>query len=256
MSTVAILQSELVWQQRDANLALISQALSQAPQADLYILPEMFLSGFSMNSAEIAEANGGAQIIEQLTQLAQQYDAAICGSVAVQTAGGYANRLLFVTPQGLLAHYDKVHLFRMADEHQHYRAGQHREVVLWRGVRYLLQICYDLRFPVFFRNRNDYDAAIVVANWPQQRRYAWNTLLAARAIENLSYVLAANRVGSDDNGLNYSGDSQIIDFSGQVLQQLPQAQAGWLTQKLDLDALQQFRKQFPALLDADDFCLY
>ena len=148
--------------------------------------------------------------------MAQQHQIAICGSVAVQENNNYYNRFYWVSPEGE-SYYDKHHLFRMAGEHKHYAAGMERKIVEYQGVRICLQVCYDLRFPVYCRNRNDYDLLIFVANWPEARRHAWSSLLIARAIENQSYVIGVNRVGEDGNGINYSGDSVILDYLGQPL---------------------------------------
>jgi omega-amidase len=250
---VAMLQTELVWQDTAANLQALSQQLAKAPAADLLVLPEMFASGFSMDSASIAEQEPGAAL-SWLKQQAAHYQSAIAGSLAVRTADGhYVNRLYFVTPDGAVQQYDKRHLFRMAGEHLSYQAGQQRVVVSWQGWRILLQVCYDLRFPVFSRNRGDYDAMIYVANWPAPRSRAWWLLLQARAIENQAYVFGCNRVGQDANGLSYRGDSLIVDYLGQPLAELAPSQNGILYAEADLAALQQFRQKFPAQLDADVF---
>lgn len=250
---VAMLQTELVWQDTAANLQALSRQLATAPVADLLVLPEMFASGFSMDSAGIAEREPGPAL-SWLKQQAAHYQSAIAGSLAVRTADGhYVNRLYFVTPDGAVQYYDKRHLFRMAGEHQAYAAGQQRVIVNWQGWRILLQVCYDLRFPVFSRNLGDYDAIIYVANWPAPRSRAWWLLLQARAIENQAYVFGCNRVGQDANGLNYRGDSLIVDYLGQPLAELAPEQSGILYAEADLAALQQFRQQFPAALDADAF---
>ncbi|MFN3901247.1 MAG: amidohydrolase, partial [Alishewanella aestuarii] len=223
---VAMLQTELVWQDTAANLQALSQQLAAAPAADLLVLPEMFASGFSMDSAGIAEREPGPAL-SWLKQQAAHYQSAIAGSLAVRTADGhYVNRLYFVTPDGAVQSYDKRHLFRMAGEHQAYAAGQQRVIVNWQGWRILLQVCYDLRFPVFSRNLGDYDAIIYVANWPAPRSRAWWLLLQARAIENQAYVFGCNRVGQDANGLNYRGDSLIVDYLGQPQAELAPEQSG------------------------------
>lgn len=252
--TVAVIQTELIWQDAAANRALLEPLLQQASDANLIILPETFNSGFSMQSAHIAETMQGATV-HWLQQQAHQLGSVICGSMAVATDAGVVNRLLWVQPEGKIAFYDKRHLFRMAGEHQHYLPGQRRVIVEFKGFRLLLQICYDLRFPVFSRNRNDYDALIYVANWPAARSRIWTTLLQARAIENQAYVLGCNRVGNDGNGHGYSGDSVILNYLGEPLAELPAGTAGILRYALDLAALQQFRQQFPAALDADAFTL-
>lgn len=249
---VALLQTELVWQDAAANRQQLAGQLQQV-KADLIVLPEMFSSGFSMQSAVIAEPEG--ETLAWLKQQAKQLNAALCGSVATRVTSGCVNRCYFVTPQGDVSFYDKKHLFRMAGEHQAYQAGTERLVVQYRGWRILLQVCYDLRFPVFSRNRNDYDVALYVANWPAARSHAWRTLLQARAIENQAYVLGCNRVGTDGNGVEYRGDSLIVDYLGQPVADLAPNAAGVLTGELDLALLTQYRRQFPAYLDADEFTL-
>lgn len=253
--TVSLLQTTLYWQDSKANLAHFSQLLAALPATDLVVLPEMFTSGFSMQSADIAETEPGPGLA-WLTKQAKALNAAITGSLAVKTAtGGYVNRLYFVTPEGTVSFYDKKHLFRMAGEQQAYQAGQQRVIVRWRGLRFCLQVCYDLRFPVFSRNLNDYDVLIYVANWPAARRHAWSSLLVARAIENQALVLAVNRVGQDGNDIHYSGDSVVLDYQGQLLASLTKGEAGVLTATLDGGALAQYRQAFPAHLDADRFSL-
>ena len=249
---VALLQTELVWQDATANRQQLAVQLQQI-KADLIVLPEMFSSGFSMQSAVIAEPEG--ETLTWLSLQAKQLNAALCGSVATRIASGCVNRCYFVTPQGDVSFYDKKHLFRMAGEHQAYQAGTERLVVQYRGWRILLQVCYDLRFPVFSRNRNDYDVALYVANWPAARSHAWRTLLQARAIENQAYVLGCNRVGTDGNGVEYRGDSVIVDYLGQPVADLAPSAVGVLTGELDLALLTQYRQQFPAYLDADEFSL-
>lgn len=249
---VAVLQTALVWQDAAANRRQLAQQLQQI-SADLIVLPEMFSSGFSMQSDVIAEPEG--ETLDWLKQQAAQCGAALCGSVATRTERGCVNRCYFVTPDGSISYYDKKHLFRMAGEHQAYVAGEQRVVVQYRGWRLLLQVCYDLRFPVFSRNRNDYDVALYVANWPAARAHAWRTLLQARAIENQAFVLGCNRVGTDGNGVDYSGDSLIVDYLGQTQAELAPNQPGVLMTALDLTALNQYRQQFPAALDADIFAL-
>lgn len=249
---VAVLQTALVWQDAAANRRQLAQQLQQI-SADLIVLSEMFSSGFSIQSDVIAEPEG--ETLDWLKQQAAQRGAALCGSVATRTERGCVNRCYFVTPDGGISYYDKKHLFRMAGEHQAYVAGEQRVVVQYRGWRLLLQVCYDLRFPVFSRNRNDYDVALYVANWPAARAHAWRTLLQARAIENQAFVLGCNRVGTDGNGVDYSGDSLIVDYLGQTQAELAPNQPGVLMTALDLTALNQYRQQFPAALDADIFAL-
>lgn len=252
---VSLLQTMLYWQDSEANLTHFSQLLAELAPTDLIVLPEMFTTGFSMQSAEIAEREPGSGLA-WLTAQAKALNSAVTGSLAVKTArGGYVNRLYFVTPDGVVSFYDKKHLFRMAGEQQAYQAGCERVIVRWRGLRFCLQVCYDLRFPVFSRNQNDYDVLIYVANWPAARRHAWNSLLLARAIENQAFVLGVNRVGQDGNDIHYSGDSVVIDYQGHLVANLPKGEAGVINASLDSGALAQYRQAFPAHLDADHFTL-
>jgi omega-amidase len=251
---VALIQSELVWQNSAANQKYFEQQIQKHKDVQLFILPEMFNSGFSMDSTLIAETMEGLTV-EWMRQQAKLSAAAICGSVAIAAEDQIFNRFLFVSPDGTVQFYDKRHLFRMGGEQQHYQAGSERVIVSYLGFRFCLQVCYDLRFPVFARNQQDYDVLIYVANWPEPRRQVWRTLLQARAIENQAYVLGCNRIGSDDNGLSYSGDSMVVDYFGQIQAELPIRQSGVVVTQLDLNALQQFKQKFPAYLDADPFVL-
>jgi len=232
---------------------------------DVILLPETFTSGFSNAAIAQAETMDGATVQWLRTQ-AQQLNAAICGSVQLRVADNDGtdqvfNRLLWVTPDGTVKHYDKRHLFRYAGEHERYAAGRERLIVNYHGWRICPLVCYDLRFPVFSRNRFDhqrgqldYDLLLYLANWPNARVHAWNTLLRARAIENLCYVAGLNRVGEDGNGLQYSGESAVIDFLGHALSDCGNDERV-VTSTLRADALAAHRAQFPAMLDADGFIL-
>lgn len=253
--TISLIQTELHWQQPAQNRAMLAQKMAPlAGKADLIILPEMFSSGFSMAPEQVAEAEEGASL-QWMKQQAAELKAAVTGSLAIRTEAGFVNRLFLVSPEGEVQSYDKCHLFRMGDEHSHYQAGLQRQLFHYRGWRILPLICYDLRFPVFSRNCNDYDLLICVANWPAPRRHPWRTLLQARAIENLCYVAGVNRVGTDGNRLAYSGDSMLVDFKGEPQLDRAAGEAFVASQTLSYEALQQFRKVFPAHLDADCFTL-
>jgi predicted amidohydrolase len=234
--------------------------MSTAKGSDLIVLPETFASGFSNEAIHNAETMDGPTVAWLRAQ-AKALDAAVTGSVQLRVEEKVYNRLLFATPDGNVRHYDKRHLFRYAGEHERYAAGGARLIVEWRGWRICPLVCYDLRFPAWIRNRYDrtaarfdYDLAIFVANWPSARRYAWSTLLRARAIENLSYCVGVNRVGVDGNALPYSGDSVVLDFLGTPLVELG-AQEQVVTTALDPLALAAHREHFPAWMDADDFQL-
>jgi omega-amidase len=257
---VSLVQGNTRWHDPAGNRQHYAELLAPlAGQTDLVILPETFTSGFSNDAIERAEGMDGptvAWIVQQSAQLG----AAVTGSAQLRTAEGVFNRLLFATPDGSLLHYDKRHLFRYANEHQRYAAGRERLTVEWKGWRINPQVCYDLRFPVFCRNRHgverpqglDFDLQIFVANWPSARAHAWRTLLRARAIENLCYVAAVNRVGIDGNGLHYAGDSAAIDFLGQPQLEIREHEQV-VTTTLSAQALAAHRASFPAMLDADAF---
>jgi omega-amidase len=251
--SVTLVQCELAWENPEDNRRQIGELIdSLQRKSDLIVLPEMFTTGFSMNALANAEQPGGATQ-QWLQALAREHDCALAGSIAVQQADGVYNRLLFATP-GQVQYYDKRHLFRMAGEHRRYRAGMRRVIVDWRGWRINLQVCYDLRFPVFSRNLGDYDLLLYVANWPEKRRLHWRQLLIARAIENQACVIGVNRVGEDASGLSYSGDSLAIAGDGQLLTDM-QNENGAARVILDGAALEHYREQFPCQLDADSFQL-
>lgn len=251
---VSLVQTDLYWQSASKNHLMLSQKLEALRgQTDLIVLPEMFSSGFTMQADK---ASTDSQLsLEWMRQQALTLDCAVCGSLAFAVDGVTSNRMLFVTPEGDVQHYDKRHLFRMAGEHEHYTAGEQRVIVEYKGWRLLLLVCYDLRFPVFCRNQADYDAIVCVANWPAVRRQPWRVLLQARALENLSYCLGVNRVGSDDNGYEYNGDSMLVDYAGKVLVDADSGQELIATQVLQGKALGAFRDKFQAWRDADRFAL-
>ncbi|HEI8867281.1 amidohydrolase [Serratia sp. AKBS12] len=253
MSTlkISLLQQPLVWRDGQANLRHFDQLLAALVGRDLIVLPEMFTTGFAMDAGESALPE--QQVIDWLRGWALKTNALVGGSVALKIDDGAVNRFLLVEPAGRVHAYDKRHLFRMAGEHLHYQAGKRREIVEWRGWRILPQICYDLRFPVWSRYEQDYDLALYVANWPAARSQHWQTLLAARAIENQVYVAGCNRVGEDGNGLSYSGDSLILSPQGERLAEAAAHTAARLDAELSLENLQGYRTAFPAWRDADSF---
>ncbi|MFE8045645.1 amidohydrolase [Brenneria goodwinii] len=255
MSTlkITLLQAPLTWLDATANLNHFDTLLTDVTGRDVIVLPEMFTSGFSMEAAQ--KGIERPVIVKWLHQWAQRNNALVGGSVALRTPKGAVNRFLLVDPQGGVYHYDKRHLFRMADEHQYYQAGGERTVIEWRGWRICPLICYDLRFPAWSRNHRDYDLLLYVANWPAPRAAHWKTLLAARAIENQAYVAGCNRVGSDGNGHSYQGDSMVINALGETLASAPPNQPARLDAELSLEVLQSYREAFPAWRDADRFTL-
>jgi len=252
--TIKTIQAELDWQDPESNKRHFEKLMREAGEADLFVLPEMFLTGFSMEPETIAEPQDGGKV-KWLIELAKEVGAAICGSLVIDAGEEYRNRLLFVTPDGRMCRYDKRHLFRMGSEHEHYAAGEERTVIHYRGWRILPTICYDLRFPVWCRNRNDYDLMLCVANWPAPRRHNWRVLLQARAVENQAYVVGVNRVGQDGKGLEYAGDSMVVSHRGEIMVDSEPGESYIGKATLDLESLQTFRENFPAWADADDFTL-
>lgn len=259
---VSLVQGATRWHDPLANRNYYGELIAPLHgRTDLVLLPETFTSGFSNEAIHNAEVMGGPTVAWMLGQ-AHRLDAAVCGSVQLRDGAGVYNRLLFATPDGELRHYDKRHLFRYAKEHERYASGRERLTVEWRGWRICPLVCYDLRFPVFSRNRFDverpgdldYDLLVYVANWPSARGYAWKTLLRARAIENLCFVAGLNRVGVDGNGLHYSGDSAVIDFLGNPLSECTDEEVV-VTTTLPAAELAAHRTRFPAMLDADAFSL-
>jgi len=243
----------LHWEDAVANRAMFEEKIvGLKGSTDLIVLPEMFTTGFSMRSAELAETMDGATVAWMREQ-ARTVNAAIYGSAIITEGGKQFNRGLFVKPDGKVTIYDKRHLFRFANETDHYSPGKDRVVVEWRGWRLLLQVCFDLRFPVFSRNRGDYDAILYVANWPEARRFPWSQLLIARAIENQCYVAGVNRVGMDGKGIHYSGDSVMIDPRGAVIGEVEPSQEGVAKTIFGREALDDFREKFPAGMEADNF---
>lgn len=248
---LALIQSAPQWEKPNANRHSINSLLAGIRgTADLVVLPEMFNSGFSMNATRVAESMDGPSVNWMLQAAAMAN--AVCGSLAIREGERVYNRFILARPDGGLEHYDKRHLFRMAGEDRHYHAGGQRRVMNWLGWRLCPMVCYDLRFPVWSRCRDDYDALIYVANWPARRRHHWRQLLIARAIENQCFVIGVNRVGLDRQALSYSGDSLVIDPQGQILID-PMDQPGTHHCSIELEQVIRYRQAFPAALDADGF---
>lgn len=250
---ITLLQQPLVWMDGPANLRHFDRLMEEISGRDVIVLPEMFTTGFAMEAA--AQSMAEEDVVAWMREQALRANALIAGSAALQTPPGAVNRFLLVEPEGQVHAYDKRHLFRMADEHHHYKAGDRRVVLTWRGWRILPLVCYDLRFPVWSRNRNDYDLALYVANWPAPRSHHWQALLTARAIENQAYVAGCNRVGTDGNGHHYRGDSRIITPQGETLATADAHQATRIDGDLSMTLLQEYREKFPAWQDADPFAL-
>lgn len=259
---VVLVQSELIWEDAQQSLDHLSKHLAKlnAGGIDVVVLPEMFTTGFSMNAERIAEPfSARMQSLEWMKEWAKKLDAVLTGSVAVSEGESFFNRMFWVRPDGSWSKYDKRHLFRMAGEHKQYTAGEESVVEEWRGWKCSLQICYDLRFPAWMRNKKNssgqpaYDILFFVANWPAVRSSIWTTLLKARAIENQCYVVGVNRVGEDGNGIFYSGDSASYNAKGEDLARCSSGSEEICKVEFSFDALHTFRQQFPVLDDADAF---
>lgn len=248
----ALIQTELSWENPSENKALLQEKINAISQyVDLIVLPEMFTSGFTMNPKNVALTMQG-EAISWLKETAKSKDCAITGSLVIEENGNYFNRLVFVFPTGEIQTYDKRHLFTLAGEDKVYTAGKDKLIVEYKGFKICPLICYDLRFPVFARNVEDYDVLIYVANWPKPRVNAWDILLKARAVENMSYVIGVNRVGTDANNLEYIGHSQAVDFLGNYIQE-PQEIEGVFIVELDKNEMLETRKKLNFLNDRDKF---
>lgn len=253
---LALLQTDLFWENIPANLANLEEKVwAIKDQVDVIVLPEMFSTGFTMNAEALAEPMN-LTTFKWIKQMAAQTKAAVTGSYIVKENGFFYNRLIWMQPDGKYWTYDKRHLFSYAGEEKTYKCGNERLIVEWKGWKFCLLICYDLRFPVWSRNdaAKPYDCLIFVANWPERRIEAWNALLKARAIENVSYVAGVNRVGDDGNNVHYNGDTSAYDFLGNPLAYCSEREET-LFVTLDKKALDGFRDSFPALGDGDAFCL-
>jgi omega-amidase len=250
--TVSLVQQVIEPNNPQLNLDVLSDALDSLPETDLVILPEVFTTGFCTGARNHAETIDG-RAYQWMQQQAIKHQAVITGSLVVKETDQFFNRMVWMRPDGTYTHYDKRHLFRMAGEHTRYAMGNQRILLELKGWRILPQICYDLRFPVWSRNRNDYDLAIYIANWPSARALHWNRLLQARAIENLSYVIGVNRVGMDEAGQHYAGDSSVYSAAGELIATSQEAEV--ITVELHADKLHMYRESFPAHLDADAFDL-
>ena len=246
---ITILQRDIVWADPTRNVQRADEAIDGNPGSDLYVLPEMFSTGFCTQPEGIAEPAEN-RTVSWMKAKASQTGAAIAGSIAVHEDGRYYNRFHFVTPDGNVTTYDKKHLFTFGGEHNRFTAGSERVIVAYKGFRILLEICYDLRFPVWSRNKGDYDMILYVASWPTPRVEAWKALLTARAIENQCYVAGVNRVG-DDPGNNYCGGSRVIDPYGKIIAECEDGREMEVTAEVDMEVLEAFRAKFPVLDDAD-----
>ncbi len=254
---VTLIQSSLHWENVAANLNLFDEKIASIPlnSTDLIVLPELFNTGFTMNAAACFEEMNGVTHQWMLSN-AKANNCVIIGSLIIKEDGKFYNRLIWARPDGSYEVYNKRHLFRMAKEDETFTGGTEKLIVELKGWNICPMICYDLRFPVWCRNRKEYDVLIFVANWPQRRAFAWKHLLIARAIENQSFVIGVNRIGEDGNGMIHSGDSAAIDFMGAEISSIIPNQNAIETVTLSYHQLKEFRTQFPAAMDADEFDIH
>lgn len=249
---LTILQHDISWCRPDINLPHLDHLISTLPHTDLLLLPEMFATGLNNNPRDIVDYT--PSIINWMKAKAQELDAAVVGSLAAEDNGLFFNRLYFVRPDGDITTYDKRHLFIYGGEAEQYARGRQRVIVSFRGVRFLLQVCYDLRYPIWARNRDDYDCILYSSNWPISRDTAWKTLIRARAIENQCYVAAANRIGTDQQ-CEYYGRAAIINPYGETMALCPDKTEWAASAIIDIDFLRHYNSKFPLLEDADDFTI-
>jgi predicted amidohydrolase len=251
---ITLAQTPLYWESVQRNIDLFTDRLGalRKGSTDLVVLPEMFNTGFTMHADEVAE-NMKGDTIRWMKEMAVSKECVISGSIIIRDRGRFYNRFLWIDPKGNVQHYDKRHLFAMAGENKVFTPGKKRVIVSLHGWRVLLQVCYDLRFPVWSRNRKDYDVAIYTANWPEMRRYAWKQLLVARSIENQSFTVGVNRTGKDGNKIGYKGDSTIVDPMGHHVEPHKRSDGGLITYLLDHNRIIATRTALPFLKDADDF---
>lgn len=248
----ALIQAPLIWENPQANREYFEERVNSIEQEiDLIILPEMFTTGFTMNPKNVAETMQGETILK-LKDLAKNKNTAITGSLIVSEKEKYYNRLIFVFPSGKIEYYDKRHLFSLAGEEKIYTSGKEKQIVEYKGWKICPMICYDLRFPVFSRNTEDYDLLLYVANWPKPRTNAWDILLKARSVENMCYTLGVNRIGFDESGHEYIGHSQAIDFLGNTIINAEESE-GIFIADLDKNAMLEARHKFGFLNDRDTF---
>jgi predicted amidohydrolase len=253
--TVTFIQTNLIWENPLQNRINFEEKISDIKeQTDIIILPEMFTTGFAMQPKHLAETMNG-DTVTWMQKIAKEKQVAICGSIIITEDNNYYNRFLFVQPNGSIQYYNKRHLFSLAGEHKHYKNDNTQVIIEYKDWRICPLICYDLRFPVWSRNTQNYDVLLYVANWPKPRINAWNTLLKARAIENMSYVIGVNRTGEDPNGNEYTGNSIVLDALGNELSPLSENNDVCITTTLSKKELQTVREKFNFLNDKDVFTL-
>jgi omega-amidase len=252
---ITIIQTHLYWEDQEKNLVHFEEKIKDvAEETDIIVLPEMFTTAFTMKPALLAEEHGGIGLQWMIKQAASK-NCAVVGSISIKENKRFFNRLYWVMPDGSYQYYDKRHLFRMGNEHEHYSSGDKKIVIEYKGWKICPLVCYDLRFPVWSRNTKvaGYDALIYVANWPAVRSFPWKQLLIARAIENQCYVIGVNRIGEDGNAIAHSGDSCVINPRGELISDIAANEDKTETVGLSYSYLQDFKKVFPVMLDSDDF---
>jgi len=251
MINVTLIQADIIWEDRISNLKNYQEKINQIESTDLIILPEMFTTGFSMNPKDISETMND-ETIQWMKDNASKMNSAICGSIIIEEDDKYFNRFIWVNPDGSIHQYDKKHLFSFAGENKNYTAGNEKIIIEYKGWKICPLVCYDLRFPVWSRNSEDYDLLIYVANWSTKRKLAWKILLVARAIENQCYVIGVNRVGKDENNHYYSGESSLINALGETLYTNSHIEDVYTT-SISKYELNKIRNQLPFLNDKDNF---
>jgi omega-amidase len=252
---ITIVQNNIQWEDKKANLIHLAEMISGINEpTDLIILPETFNTGFSMNTSALAEEMG-SDTCKWMQDIVSTKNYAVCGSIFIREEGRFYNRFLFIDNSGRTVTYNKRHLFSIGGEDKNFTRGNNRTVFEYQGIRLNTVICYDLRFPVWLRNQNDYDLLICVANWPDSRRDVWKTLLKARAIENQAYVAGVNCIGVDNAGNRCIGESVVFDPRGNAILTLPENREGIGSVDISLNELLNFRKKFPVWKDADDFLI-
>ena len=255
--TIAAVQFDIQWLDQQVNFnnleKLIKDHFTVNAPADLLLLPETFSTGFCINRKDVQEPEGGGIALTWLKKIAKQYNCVVAGTVLVSQNDKKVNRFYWVFADGTVEHYDKRHLFRLGKEQIYVEQGYNRKIFTINGIKILPLVCYDLRFPVWSRNRQDYDLMVNVANWPAARRNVWDTLLKARAMENQTFVVGVNRTGDDGNNTAHSGGTTFINFDGENILCADDHQQHIITTTLDFNKLDEFRNKFPAFLDADEF---
>lgn len=249
------IQADLIWENPAENIKFFEDKIKTiSANTDLVVLPEMFTTGFTMQPKNVAESMNGLSIT-WMKKIAKEYDIAITGSLVIEDDNQFYNRLVFIQPSGKIDVYDKRHSFTLAGEHEVYSSGTEKIIIDFKGWKICPLICYDLRFPVWARNTENYDILIYMANWPVTRIKAWRTLLKARAIENMSYTIGVNRTGLDANNYQYSGSSLIVDYLGETLSNLDENEVGIISAVLKKDHQNKFRNKLGFLKDKDSFTI-